>query len=292
MPPEVAMGRRAAQLAFGLLAGVWSVSAGLTPLPAAALQQAPVTALAQSAVQLSDAEIERFLLNARVVKSRGAGKGVTGSIRATMTDGPLTHDAHVQTIDETKHEFRSATGTEFNFRDSWEFNVAAYKIDRLIGLGMVPVSVSRRWRNTPAAYTWWVDNVMMEEGDRLQKKMQPPDSAAWIDQMQLVRLFDQLIYNIDRNLGNLVITNGWTIWAIDHTRAFRTHTELKTPANIGRCDRQVFERLKQLDRASLEREVGNHLQTFQIDSLLKRRDEIVQLVEKRGAAGLFDRQQK
>jgi len=286
------MGRRAAQLAFGLFAGVWCVSAGLTPLPATALQQAPVTAQAQPAVRLSDAEIERFLLDGRVIKSRGAGKGVTGSIRATMTDGTLTHDAHIQTIDETKREFRSATGTEFNFRDSWEFNVAAYKIDRLLGLNMVPVSVSRRWRNAAAAYTWWVDDVMMEEGDRLKKKTQPPDSAAWNDRMQLVRLFDQLIYNIDRNLGNLLILNDWTIWAIDHTRAFRTHETLKTPANIGRCDRQVFERLKQLDRASLKREVGNHLQTYQIDSLLKRRDEIVQLVEKRGSAGLFDRQQK
>ena len=39
--------------------------------------------------------------------------------------------------------------------------------------------------------------------------------------MQLVRLFDQLIYNIDRNIGNLMITNDWRIWAIDHTRAFR-----------------------------------------------------------------------
>ena len=57
--------------------------------------------------------------------------------------------------------------------------------------------------------------------------------------MQIVRLFDQLIYNIDRNLGNLMITNDWTIWAIDHTRAFRTYDDAQdawqtSPAAIAR----------------------------------------------------------
>ena len=93
--------------------------------------------------------------------------------------GTLTHDAHIQMIDESKREFRSKDGTEFNFRDTWNFNVAAYKIDRLIGLGLVPVSVERRWKSTPAAYTWWLDDVMMDEGDRLKKKISPPDLERW-----------------------------------------------------------------------------------------------------------------
>ncbi len=155
-------------------------------------------------------------------------------------------------IDESKREFRSDKGTEFNFRDSWIFNVAAYKIDRLLGLGMVPVSVERRWKSTPAAYSWWLDDVMMDEGERLKKKISPPNLVRWNEQMQIVRLFDQLIANVDRNLGNLMITNDWTIWAIDHTRAFRTQAQLKTPGNIARCDRQVFARLKQLDKASIK----------------------------------------
>ena len=99
--------------------------------------------------------------------------------------------------------------------------------------------------------------------------------------MQLVRLFDQLISNVDRNLGNLVITDDWNIWAIDHTRAFRNNAELKTPGNIARCDRQVFERLKQLDRATLKREVGQYLQSWEIDNLLKRRDAIVAIIDTR-----------
>jgi hypothetical protein len=240
---------------------------------------------------LTDAQIEQFLLKADVIKTKGTSKGVTGSLHATLSDGTMTHDAHIQSIDESKREFQGTSGTEFNFRDSWTFNIAGYKLDRLMGLNMVPVSVSRRFRSKPSAFTWWVDDVVMDEGDRLKKKIQPPDSQRWNEQMQLVRLFDQLIYNVDRNMGNLVITKDWRVWAIDHTRAFRTHDTLKSPDNITRCDRRVLAQLKQLDKDTLKREMGGVLDEWQIRGLLARRDAIVAKIEKAGDGMLFDRQQ-
>ncbi len=258
-------------------------------------QAAPAPPVSQAtpqvspAASLTDAQIEAFLLKATVIKTKTSSKGVTGTIRATMTDGTMTHDAQIQTIDERKAQFVGDKGTEFNFRDCWAFNVAGYKIDRLIGMNMVPVSVSRRWRSNEAAYTWWIDDVMMEEGDRLKKKIQPPSSAAWNQQMQLVRMFDQLIANVDRNMGNLIITRDWRIWAIDHTRAFRTHNTLATPANVTRADRVVAERLKALDRDTLEAATEKYLSSFEIDSLLKRRDLIVKRLDMLGPAALFDR---
>jgi hypothetical protein len=262
------------------------------PVVCLGLAALAVSAAAQtaSAPPTTDADIEQFLLKARVVSTRSAGKGVTNSIRATLSDGAITHDAHIQTIDETKREFQTRDGVELNFRDSWTFNVAAYRIDRLIGLNLIPVSVSRRWRNDPGAYSWWVDDVLMDEGQRLKTNAQPPRPAVWNEEMQLVRLFDQLIANVDRNLGNLLITKGWDVCAIDHTRAFRTQGTLKTPANVSRCDREVFERLKKLDRATLKSQVREYLQDWEIDALLKRRDAIVELIEKGGPGALFDRQ--
>jgi hypothetical protein len=264
-----------------------AIALGLV-VQAAPQAQAAKTATATPA--LTDAQIEQFLLKADVVKTKGISKGVTGSLRATLSDGTMTHDAHIQTIDESKREFQSASGTEFNFRDSWTFNIAGYKLDRLMDLNMVPVSVSRRFRSKPSAFTWWVDDVAMDEGDRLKKKLQPPDSKLWNEQMQLVRLFDQLIYNVDRNMGNLVITNDWRVWAIDHTRAFRTHDTLKAPDNVTRCDRHVLEQLKQLDKDTLKREMGSVLDEWQIRALLARRDAIVAKLEKAGDGVLFDRQ--
>ncbi len=265
-----------------------TLCAALTIATLSAAPQQAQLAKASDPIQLSDGEIERFLLEARVVKTRSAGKGITGSLRATLTDGTLTHEAHIQTIDESKREFKGTQGTELNFRDSWTFNVAAYRISRMLNFQLVPVSVARKWKINDAAYTWWVDDVKMDEADRLKNKIQPSDPQSWNQQMQLVRLFDQLIANVDRNLGNLVITSTWNLWAIDHTRAFRTQSTLKTPGNVARCDRSMFDRLKKLDKESLKREVGRYLQTWEIDAMLKRRDAIVSIIESRGDAGLFD----
>ena len=178
----------------------------------------------------SDAGKERFLREARVVRTREIGKGVTGAIRATLTDGVTTHDAQIQVIEERKLEFQSARTVEFQFRDSWSFNVVAYRLDRMLGLNLVPVSIERRHSTEPGAFTWWIDDVMMDETARLKKKIAPPRPAEWNQEMQLVRLFDQLIYNTDRNTGNLLITKDWGIWAIDHTRAFRRRDTLRAPS--------------------------------------------------------------
>ena len=118
----------------------------------------------------------------------------------------------------------------------------------------------------------------MDEGKRLKDKVQPPDTRQWNEQMQLVRVFDQLIYNVDRNGGNLLIGKTWRVWAIDHTRAFRTDHNLKTAANVTRCDRQVLEKLKGLTRESLQQAIGEFVSKDQIDGLLARRDKIVGII--------------
>jgi len=253
---------------------------------AVAAQQASVPS---AATIPGDAEIEQFLKTAKIVKTRGTSKGITGSLRATLSDGTRTHDAQIQMIDERKTQFESAGGTEFNFRDSWEYNVAAYRLDRMIGLNLVPVSVARRFETKQAAFTWWIDDVMMDEGKRLTDKIQPARPQEWNEYLQLVRVFDQLIYNVDRNVGNLLITKDWRVWAIDHTRAFRTQTTLKTPGNVTRCDRQVLEKMKGLTREALKKELGDYLTDFEIAGVLARRDLIVDIIEKAGPAAVFDR---
>jgi hypothetical protein len=278
-------------LSAGLLAQQPPAPSPSAPTPAAAVEK-------KTPAALSDAEIEQFLLHARVIKTHGIKKGVTGSLQATLSDGKLTHDAHIQMIDEHQQQFSgSKGGVEFDFRDSWTFNIAGYRIDRLIGMNMVPVSVERNHGSNAAAFTWWLDDVMMDEEERLARKKakdqtkesEPPDSEVWNQQMQVVRVFDQLIANIDRNLGNLVITKDWRVWPIDHTRAFRTNKEPKAIDNVTRCDRAVFERMKTLDKDNLTKATGKYLSTYQIGALLARRDAIVKRLEGLGPSALFDR---
>ena len=153
----------------------------------------------------------------------------------------------------------------------------------------MPVSVERVWSSRPAAFTWWIDDVMMDEGERQKKKLDPPDAMCWSEQLWSLRIFDQLIDNIDRNLGNSVITRTWRLWGIDHTRAFRYSKEPRSPHLMIRIDRALLQRLKALDFATLKREVGRYLDDADIRNLLSRRDAIVAHFEKLGEGGVYDR---
>jgi hypothetical protein len=243
-----------------------------------------MAAWAAEVPRLSTEDMDKFLRTAKIATSRELSEGVTSSRRATLSDGALTHDAHIQTIAEFKPQYQTPHGAELNFMDNWKFNVAAYLLDRMMGLGMTPMSVERKVGGTSASITWWVDDVLMTEKQRYQQNTQPPDPDLWNRQMNVVRVFDELIFNTDRNLGNLVITRNWDLWMIDHTRAFRTSKTLRNPKNLVKCDQYLLEKLKALNKEELNRTLKGYLNGMQIDGMLARRDLIVQLFEKEAAA--------
>jgi hypothetical protein len=224
----------------------------------------------------ADEAQERLLLSGSIVRDRDAGGGTTGSRRVTLRLDGAEHDAHVQAIDETRPMANLESGLELDFRDSYVNNVAAYRLDRLLGLGMVPVTVARRYRRGDASFTWWIDGLQMSERERKKRKIEPPDVGRWNSQALLVRVFDELIHNTDRHLGNLLIDGQWRIWMIDHTRAFKIFKTLPHEKNLGtRCPRQLLAALRGLDAAALRIKMGDLLDEGRIDGLLARRDRIV-----------------
>ncbi len=249
----------------------------LAATSAAVAQEAtPTPTPAPAKLTLSDPEQERFLLEGEIVRRRSASGGRTGTERVTLRLQGQEHDAHIQTIDEQQQQKELVFGSELDFRDSYRNNVAAYRLDRLLGLGMAPVTVARSDRDRRASFMWWVDDVLMDESARLAKKVATPDVDAWNRQMYVVRVFDQLIYNFDRNLGNLLIDRDWRIWMIDHSRAFKMFKEIKTPKNLGdRCARELLAGLRRLDRPTLDVAMKDLLVRSQIEGLLARRDAIV-----------------
>jgi len=235
--------------------------------------------LALAGPPVTDAEREEFLRYGEVQEVARAGQGVTASRRATLQLNGITHDAHVQIVDIQHRPLASFANFEPGFTDSFKYNIAAYELDRLLGLELSPVCVFRPFERKSAAFCWWVDDVQMTEAQRRAKRLHPPDVAHHSRQLWRMRVFDQLIYNTDRNQGNILFDGQWRLWAIDHTRAFRVWPKLKDPDLVTQIDRALLERLRALTREQVTQRTEAWLSRQQIDGLMARRDLILQRIE-------------
>ncbi len=241
-------------------------------------QQTPTPAVGMDLPE--DQQVE-FLLHAKVTAEKHTSKGVTSPWKLTLSDGKLTHDASFQAIDEFKPQMQFADGrTEFNFKDSYHYNIAAYQVAKMLGMDdMIPVYVERSWNGMKGSISWWIPHEM-DEGERMSKNIAAPDADAWNKQMYKVRVFDELVYDTDPNLTNVLITKDWKIWRIDFTRAFRTYKDLRNPKNLVMCDKNLLAKLKQLDEAQVLAATKGQLSKSEVKGLMARRDKIVTIFDK------------
>jgi hypothetical protein len=264
----------------GVRAAVLLVAALVAGWPAAASAQAvhgPRTPAAR----------EAFLETADVVGAKQLGKGVTKPWRLTLRDGEFVQDAAFQDVNAKKDEARFRSGrSERDFRDFYGYNIAAYRLARLLGYDdLVPVSIERVWKGRRGAVTWWVDKKW-DEDERQKEGIQPPDIPAWERQLYRARAFTALVADSDRNLGNQLVTADFHLWLIDFTRAFRHTMELKTPSLLRRIDRRFYDGLKALRDEDVQASLSPWLDPQAIKALLARRDALIEhfavLADQRG----------
>jgi hypothetical protein len=229
--------------------------------------------------------MEEFLRLGTIGTLRNIPKGVTLPRRATLEYKGMKHDASLQNVDISKPEYKTAKGTELNFRDSWKYNVAGYELAKILKLNMVPPYVERSVGGYQASLSWWVNDAMMEY-DRRRQEIEVPDKESWNKQMYAVRVLHQLVYDTDPNLTNLLITKDWQLWVIDFTRAFRLYKTLRDPKDLVQCDRKLLAKLRGLDKDALQQKLGRWLTKSEINAVAARADRIVEFFDKEtGAKG-------
>ena len=242
-------------------------------------------------VRLTAEQQRQFLQSAKVVSARPAGKGITGSLRLTLSDGKVTHDAGFQSIDDRasqddRRQMRKRAG-ELNFVDSYKYNIAAYEIARLLAVDdMMPVTVERRYQGRMGSLTWWVDDVMMDEAERETSPTQPPSALNFQRQRMRMVVFAELVGDVDRNKGNVLYTKDWRVIMIDFSRAFRLHRTLRHPATLMSIERDLWQRLQRLTRDEVRRAAGVYLTLEESAAVMQRHGRLVehytQLIRDRG----------
>ena len=276
--------RIAALLAISLTA--WTVAAQQQP-PAPPPQER-----LETADQFQGADAEQFLAKARVREMRDIGVGVTLPQRATLELDGVQRRAIFKTIDVTKPGITQLSGgtSEVNFQDTWQTEIPAYIVDRIIGLRMVPATIERSINGQRGSLQWWVQS-MMAEAERQKKGVEAPDTEEFTRRLLKMHLFDQLIANVDRHMNNILITKDFDLRLIDHSRAFRSTNELKDPARLARFSKSLLDGIARLEYQELRKRTGRWLVDGQIRGMLARRDAILalakQLVAAKGEAAVI-----
>ena len=253
-----------------------SVFSLLLALLVFALPQAqPKPGVCSNVWQNRTAEFEEYLRTAKVGKITDIPIGVLRPRRAYLTAGGLVESFAWKPI---------PPGVQNGYFESYKSEIAAYELDKLLGLNMVPVVVERRVDNDLGAAIMWI------EGVRSWESVLPlPKPATWAFQLARMKMFDDLISNSDRNKGNLLVDADWHIYLIDHSRAFVT--DMKLPQELQNIDRRLWDRMLALDAAGLKTTMGTWLDGRQIQALIRRRDamkkKIDALVAKHGDTIFF-----
>ncbi len=228
----------------------------------------------------SEDELLEFLRTADVKSEKHLSGGVTFPTKLLLEKDGIRADAIFRDVNEEKSAPTFGGGrNDLYFRDSYIFEPPAYELSRLLGLDNVPPATLRKLHAKTGSVQIWVENAMTEL-TRVRDKIKPPDELRWNKQLQVMNMFDALVYNTDRNRGNILITPDWKLWMIDHTRAFRRNPSLQNAAALNQCERGMYQRLKALDEAVVRERLKPYLSSFEMDALLKRRTLILERLDK------------
>ncbi|HSE41994.1 MAG TPA: hypothetical protein VLH08_14615 [Acidobacteriota bacterium] len=265
--------KRATLILTILLISVSCLAQEATTVP---LEQATQDSLKLCSPFSSFAEAENALRSAQIVDSKELGTGVTNPIKLYLKTDTKEFKAVFKSINDKRFGITSMQkGAEVDFKDSWMYEIVAYELDKLLGLNMVPPTVERSFNQKKGSVQLWVENAMTEK-ERKSKHMEPPNVESWNNQLYQVRLFDNLIYNIDRNIGNLLIDNDWKVYMIDHSRSFKSIKILQNADKLSKFSKTTMEALDKLSEEKIKLCCSNYLSGPEIRTLLVRRDMLLQ----------------
>ncbi len=232
---------------------------------------------------------EEFLRTAEVVRFEEVGEGVTHPTRLFLKKGDV----------EASGVWKNPSGVRGGYLEGWRYEIAAYELDKLLGLNMIPPTVEREFRGKRGSLQLWV-KVMMNELERTDDHVAVPGSSArhWERTKYLIRAFDGLIANEDRTRQNILYTEDWRTILIDHSRSFRSSGKFVEKLVVGKqalgarpllireLPRAFVGRIEALNFSILADPVGPCLEKKEIESILIRKklllDEIAGLIKEIG----------
>jgi hypothetical protein len=223
---------------------------------------------------LSDAEIEEFLRSAEVKKMERARRG--SPRRVVLERDGLEIEAVFNTRDSVPGLEHGRWRRAAERADRYRHEIAAYRLDRMLDLQMVPVTVERSIGEETGSLRLWIPESFSEE-QRRNDQIPFRGSCDLAPMYDLMSIFDLLIFNADHDLATLRYDRHWQLWLTDHSRAFGLATDVESTLRRAelRPTPQMREALGRLDSKSLA-ELAPYLHPRQVDALLNRARQLQQ----------------
>ena len=237
-------------------------------------------------------EIEEFLKTAEIVRFEDIPEGVTKPIRLFLKKGDV----------ERSGAWKNPKGMQKGHLEGWQYEIAAYEMDKLLKLYLVPPTVEREFKGKKGSLQFWVQ-VQFSELTVFEQKIGIPRSKFnnKENMKYLTRAFDSLIGNDDRTQQNILYTKDWRTILIDHSRAFRSSKKYTKKLMYGakglkkaggrpqlfrRLPRAFVEKVKALNYDDIKNAVGPYLKEKEINAILIRKElllkEIEEMVKEQG----------
>ena len=215
------------------------------------------------------AEIENYLRTAPIVRTQKTERGVTEPLRAFFPPGGPIASMTWKAI---------PPGVRNGFYESYKSEIAAYELDKLLALGMVPPKVERRIDGDVGVAVMWVDGTKSFADMGGAPQPPPAKVALWNREIMRAKMFHNLIGDIDPNLGNWLIDSEWRVTLIDQSRALTPTTRLVH--EMRQIDASLWARMRALTVDGLTRDLKAWLGPREIRALISRRDDMRKKIDR------------
>ena len=222
-----------------------------------------------------NAEIEDYLRNARVVSREEIGTGINRLDKLLLERDGVDAHAIFRDVDVEMERTRIGERYYMRFRDFYAGECAAYALAQLLRMDNVPPVVLRSLEGQDGSMQIWIESVR----DPDSSSFRPPSAMEWVRQTWDMAFFDNLILNVDRNAGNMLVGHHYRLWLIDHTRAFEPQPELFAADGMHIVNRRLWRRLTAVTDEELADATREFLDPEQLSTLLRRRELLVEHVQ-------------
>jgi len=226
--------------------------------------------------QLTDAQLEEFLRQAEVVSRTVVHRlGRSADVCELEGDGPELR-AIFSGVDETPEPGQPA-GTAFR---TYRHEIAAYRLDRLLDLELVPVTVERRLDGMDGAIQVFMEGAVDLTLLETYNQMHLLDGLE--EEIEKADIFSALLAVEGRHdFGDMLLPQDRRIVQSDSTKAFPTSAQPgpDLPSPCGPLDPELELGLRSLSQQKVSDALGSLLSPQQIDGLLLRRDRILEICD-------------